>query len=108
MSDLVRRQIDVDRAIFGAVLGCLPPEWTRARLRARVARTGPEGIELELSIDAMGQEGIAIVSDELQDAVRALFLLHEQHSTNLAGLAYSYERRADGRWAFSADLDYAD
>jgi hypothetical protein len=62
---------------------------------------------MSIRIDALGQRGIALVSDELQDRVRELFLLNERFKTDLRGIRYEYTQQPDGRWSFAADYDYA-
>jgi hypothetical protein len=107
MSELQQLQFPVDRAIYAEVLACLPGTWNRATLRASSEEAAPGDVRMAVRIDGMGQPGIALVSDALQDRVRELFLLNQRFRTGLRGIVYTYQQRSDGRWSFLADYDYA-
>ena len=106
MTKLQDLQYPIDYRIFGVLLACLPAHWSRAKLLASAEGTGSESTTMALSIDPLGQTGIALVSDELQDSVRELFLLNEKFKTNLRGIAYTYSRNENGRWLFNGDYNY--
>jgi hypothetical protein len=61
---------------------------------------------MEISISGEGQPGIALVSDELQTALRGLFLLYERHQVPLKSATYTYDQRPDGRWSFQGAYEY--
>jgi hypothetical protein len=107
MSQLQELQFPIDQAIFAEVLKALPKGWTRARLEAKASEIGPTSTRISVRIDGLGQPGVAVVSDELQDRVRELFSLNERFKTDLVGIDYSYSLDPDGRWDFSGDYDYS-
>jgi hypothetical protein len=71
MSELQRLQGAIDQAMFAEVIRCLPKNWTKVRLDASIVSEGPGGTKMSIRLDALGQPGVAIVSDELQDKIRA-------------------------------------
>ena len=105
MTLLQSQQFDIDRAIFTELLACLPDSWTVATLAASSNRTEGQ-TSIALRIDGLGQSGIALVSDPLQDRVRELFLLNERFHTGLRGIIYNYQKRPDGQWTFVASYSY--
>ena len=105
MSDLQSSQFPLDQAIHQEVLRCIPSTWVKATLRASSA-TDSGSVQMTVVSDSAGQPGIALVSDELQDQLRALFLLNDKHQADLLGLTYSYTRGADGSWAFVQKYSY--
>ena len=106
MSTLQQLQYTIDRAIHREVLGALPSSWTRAKLEATVAGKSVTTTQMSVQVDALGQSGIALVSDPLQDKVRELFLLNDQFNTGLQALSYAYSKDPDGRWAFTQNYKY--
>lgn len=106
MTQLQDLQFPIDQQIFAEVLACLPPDWTRATLEVWKPTSSAPGSSLAIKIDGGGQPGIALVSDALQDRVRALFLLNERFKTGLRRILYAYVQRPDGRWSFTGDYDY--
>jgi hypothetical protein len=106
MSQLQDLQFPIDRAIFAEVLACIPKTWTRAKLEARSQDASAGGTKMTIRIDALGQPGIALVSDASQDRVRELFLLHQRFGVSLRGIVYTYNRQPDGRWSFVGDYDF--
>lgn len=105
MSTLQELQFPIDQAIFAALLSCLPPAWSKARL---LATQTLDGTRTSVRIDGQGQSGAAIPSDDLQGKVRALFVLNNKFNTRLVGIDYTYARQPDGKWSFAGDYDYAD
>ena len=106
MSELQDLQLPIDRAIFAEVLPCLPKTWTGAKLEASHPGASPTGAKLSIRIDGLGQPGLALPSDALQDRVRELFLLNERFNTRLRGMVYTYTRQPDGRWSFLGEYQY--
>jgi hypothetical protein len=108
MSQLQQLQAPIDQAILHALLGCLPPAWTKAVLEAHVVGDGASGTRMSLRIDGCGQPGAALVDDGLQASVRELFLLNSKFRTELQGIRYDCTRDArDGNWRFDAEYEYA-
>jgi hypothetical protein len=106
MSDLQASQFSLDRSIHQEVLRSIPSTWVKATLLADSRCTDAGSTQMTVRIDGVGQPGIALVSDELQDNLRGIFLLTEQHKSDLLGLTYSYTREADGRWSFVQKYRY--
>jgi len=107
MSQLQQLQGPIDQAIFAEVLACIPKDWVKVRLDATVLSEGPGGTKMSIRLEALGQTGIGIVSDELQDKVRELFLVNAKFNTELQGIHYEYALDAsDGRWTFDGEYDY--
>lgn len=108
MNQLQDLQFPIDQSIFAAVLACIPSDWGRAQLVASVEESAGSrsATSMSVRIDALSQPGIALVSDELQDRVRELFLVNAKFKTNLRGITYNYTRNADGRWLFKGDYAY--
>ena len=106
MSSLPELQRPIDEAIYVEVLACMPKGWKKCKLVASETKSPSGGVNMKVSIDGMGQPGLAVVSDALEDRVRQLFLLHGKFSTELRGIEYSYTLRPDGRWAWEATFDY--
>ena len=105
MSDLQELQYPIDQAIFAELLPCLPPTWKKTKL---VASQPPSGRSMKMRIEALGQPGAASPSDELQAAVRELFVLNNRFNSGLLAIEYSYELLPDGKWSFAGDYKYAD
>lgn len=103
MTDLQTEQLPIDRALFAAVLGSIPRDWTRAALRVRM---GPSEGAFDVTIDPLGQPGLATPSDDVFSAVRQLQQLHLRHATGMTAMDCTYERRPDGRWSFAAKYAY--
>lgn len=107
MSALQQRQFPIDRTIFGEVLACIPSSWSQVKLVALVKQTSNSGVTMDVRLDGVGQPGIAPVSDPLMDRIRELFFLNDEFNTHLRGISYTYKREPDGKWAWSADYEYA-
>ncbi len=71
MSDLQESQFPLDRVIHREVLRSVPTSWLKATLQADSIDTGSGSTQMTVRIDGAGQPGIALVSDELQDKLRA-------------------------------------
>lgn len=104
---LQEEQLTIDRELGGAVLALLPPDWTAASLQAE-RKSGAAGSEgYTLSIEPLaGSSGIVVPDEEVQLAVRKLFLLHQRYATGLRGASYVFRRKPDGRWSFTVDFQY--
>ncbi len=101
-------QQPVDNEISAALFGVLPEDWGGIRIEARrtVVGAGAESYRIDL-ISTENKPGLAFVSDELQDAVRKLFLLHKRHNTNLCLARYILQQGLDG-WNLVSEFEYDD
>jgi hypothetical protein len=99
-------QQPIDRKIGQEILRALPPEWKSALLTAeRHAKDGgSETYRITLG-SQKGEPGVALVSDELQGAIRALFLLHAKHETELKLARYIVEHGPKG-WNLVSEFEY--
>ena len=104
MNSLQDQQFALDKEIFGEILKCVPPQWKKIGLHA--ASTSSDSASMSIHIDANGQAGIGIVSDELAASIRRLFLLHKEHKTGLLGVFYTFEKTPQGKWKFTCDFKY--
>lgn len=104
MINLQTQQFALDNEIFGKVLKCVPRDWGKIGLHAASSSNG--STSMSIHIDSNGQAGIGIVSDELTESIRRLFLLHQEYKTDLCGVIYTYNKTPEGKWKFSCDYQY--
>lgn len=102
---LQQAQGPLDRALGSAVLAALPSGWASCVLRVEETRDA-SGASLVISLQSPGSQGVAVVSDALMAAARALFQLYDQYGHSLRAIDYRFARRPDGRWSFSGDYSY--
>lgn len=102
---LQQAQFAVDRALGDAALSSVPTAWTRFVLTAKETRDGASA-SIAISVVSPGSDGIALVTDRLTDAVRALFLLFDRYGHSLRAIEYTFDKRPDGRWAFGGSYTY--
>lgn len=99
-------QQPIDRKMSDALFGVLPEGWAGIRLEARRQVTGPtsESYRIELK-STEGLPGLASVSEELEDAVRQLFMLHRRYATDLSLARYLLEEGPAG-WGLVSEFEY--
>jgi len=107
MADFVLEQLALEQDLHQAVLRALPPSWDKASLKAAITGQSATGTTMSMSIDGMGQPGLAIVSEEIRDQLREIFLLHEREHTDLVSVTYDYVRQPDGSWTHSQNYKYS-
>ncbi|MCY1016431.1 hypothetical protein [Pyxidicoccus sp. MSG2] len=104
---LQEEQLPIDRELGGAVLALLPSQWDAASLRAERQPGTDSSESYVLSIEPLAVgSGTVVPDEEVQLAVRKLFLLHRRYTTGLRSACYVFRRKPDGRWAFTADFQY--
>ena len=100
-------QQPLDERIGQEIMQAMPSNWRGAALTAE--RSGDEKSErytLKLS-SLQGEPGVAIASQDLQDAVRELYQLHKRHGTGLRVARYFVE--PDGsEWRLVSEFEYDD
>jgi hypothetical protein len=101
-------QQPIDREISDALFGVLPDGWTGIQLEARKTVLGPGSESYRISmVSTQNKPGIASVSEELQDAIRKLFVLHKQYGTGMVLARYILEEGPNG-WGLVSEFEYDD
>lgn len=101
-------QQPIDQEISDALFNVLPASWTGIKLEARRTVTGPTSESYQIGLlSTQNKPGLAIVSDELQDAIRRLFLLHKRYKTGVRLARYILEEGPRG-WALVSEFEYED
>jgi len=100
-------QQPIDERIGQAMMEAMPTHWQGIALN--VERNGEADAE-RYTIDLgplQGEPGLAIVSDELQDAIRELYLLHRSHGTGMRVARYFVQPDGD-EWKLVSEFEYDD
>jgi len=99
-------QQPIDKEVSDELFRVLPESWRGIRMEARRIVQGPgsESYRIEL-VSTENKPGLAFPSDELQDAIRKLFLLHKRYSTNLSLARYILEEGPNG-WRLVSEFEY--
>jgi hypothetical protein len=100
-------QQPLDERIGQEIMKAMPRNWRGAVLTAE--RSGDDRSErysIKLS-PLKAEPGVAIASQDLQDAIRELYQLHKRHGTGMRVARYSVE--PDGsEWRLVSEFEYDD
>lgn len=101
-------QQPIDREISDALFGVLPRGWAGIQLEARLNIVGANSESYQISIiSTQNKPGFASISDDLQTAIRNLFLLHKQYKTGMILARYILEEGPNG-WGLVSEFKYKD
>jgi hypothetical protein len=102
------KQMPIDQRISDELFGVLPDGWKAVHLEARRIVAGPNSESYRIQISSPeNKPGVATVSDELQTAIRELFLLHKKHKTGMCLARYILENGRKG-WNLVSEFEYDD
>lgn len=97
----------MDHELGQALLTRVPREWNAVIMIVERRLGLQDRDEYRLSLESpTNSPGVAIVDEALNLIVRKLFLLHRRYMTGLKGMTYTFRRRPDGRWAWTAEYQY--
>ena len=106
---LVDDQYRIDRDLTTELLAAIPPGWSGATFAIERNKGAGKSFGLKMSFEPLpvGQAGVAIVSQRVQDLARELFLVHDRYATDLKAATYVLKDGPEG-WGFELDMAYED
>jgi hypothetical protein len=99
-------QQPIDRRIGQELMRILPKGWQGIELTAERRPEGLDSATYRTSLRARhGEAGVAFVSEELEDALRGLFLLHDRRKTRMKLARYIVDHGEKG-WKLVSEFEY--